>query len=86
MQSIADFKPTKKLELPKELTFFDHDWVTFSEPGDTQGNVLTRWAQIDAAKPIKMSKSKPTKTNKMHDSRMELMMERIFENMEKNLK
>jgi len=81
MQSIADFKPTKKLELPKELTFFDRDWVTFSEPGDTQGNVVTRWAQIDAAKPIKTQKPKPKKTNPMQDTRMELMMERIFENM-----
>jgi len=86
MQSIADFKPTKKLELPKELKIFDRDWVTFSEPGDTQGNVVTRWAQIDAAKPIKMQKTKQKKTNPMQDTRMELMMERIFENMLKNQK
>lgn len=86
MQSIADFRPSKKLELPKELTFFDRDWVTFSEPGDTQGNVVTRWAQIDAAKPIKMPKPKSAKTGQAQDVRMELMMERIFENMQKNQK
>jgi hypothetical protein len=58
MQSIADFKPVKKLALPKEQTTFENDWHTIKEPGETSGIFITRWVEIEGCKAIKMPKPK----------------------------
>jgi hypothetical protein len=58
MQSIADFKPVKKLALPKEQSTFENDWHTIKELGDTQGIFITRLVEIEACKAIKQQKPK----------------------------
>ena len=84
MQSIADFKPIKKLALPIEQTTFEKDWHTIKEPGETKGVFITRWVEIEGCKPTKMPKPKVNAVKQ--DIRMPLMMERILFNMEMNQK
>ncbi len=82
MQSIADFKPVKKLALPIEQTTFENDWHTIKEPGETQGIFITRWVELEGCKAIKLPKQKASSVKQ--DVRMPLMMERILSNMEMN--
>lgn len=84
MQSIADFKPIKKLALPIEQKTFENEWFDIKTEGDTTGIIVSRFAEIEGCKPIKIARSKPVPAKK--DTRMQLMMERIFENMDKNQK
>ena len=76
MQSIADFKPVKKLLLPVEQRTFENEWHVIKEPGDTSGIFITRCAEIEGCKPIKQPKHKSNPIKR--DVRMQMMMERIF--------
>jgi hypothetical protein len=58
IQSIADFKPIKKLALPIEQTTFENEWHTIKEPGETQGIFITRWVEIEGCKALKLPKSR----------------------------